>query len=452
MTKNRAYNPSRFAFLAGWLLLAVSSVALAEGGTELFQPGPDQWLQWEQQANTARFRKPDAIPIKVVKVPLSDVTVTEAKGLPAEIRDRFIRDGHVLYPLHPHNTSPAVPFQDLEAHTTWNFRTTASRSVSEPAGQFTVKLPTNHPHGPTGAAQAEKASIQDEIDYEISRTAHIEAADHRLGTDKNMVVLKDVLTIQDRKTKNGVVVRDLTPMRSDHIYVPALSIPYVGEEIARRNGQDFAAFWRKHDAIPYGKIKAQFLLRYGLVFETPNAQNRLIEFDKNLKPTGRIFLRDVVDSFFYAPFVKALGIEGVVSTDLVRHFSPNASNSYWQMDEHTSSAIVKEWTQAHEDAYRAEIARVTGTDAKTLSFTAPLPEAAVKKLQAYHQHLATQQESTARRATSPKPKVIGTARVLANRRGIRSFHSSLKKFKKTPLTRSDRLRARGFRGVRARIR
>ena len=90
------------------------------------------------------------------------------------------------------------------------------------------------------------------------------------------------------------------------------------------------------------------LTHYGLWFTTPNAQNRLIEMDKNMMPTGRIFFRDLSDSKFNKQVAKALNFAEVAKADIRRTVSkidPRSSLAYWQLSRGnmTLDQVLEPW-------------------------------------------------------------------------------------------------------------
>ncbi len=380
------------AAVLGVALLACPAVAQDEGQDdvdlplltigELMRPyflPPDQarrqWALWEMRENTSRFRKAWDLKLNVVGVPRSEVVIDADPDLPENMRRQFLSGARVNVPLHPYNSHKVVPFMDRERVATWRVSPTASRSVLHESPFFTIKLPTNNPHSdprfvPREYQQREtsKADLSLSVVVSRDRARHIKAVDGLMGPDASLGVMLDVLSIRAREGGNGFVVRDLSTMKANHYYLPGFSIPYVGREIAAANGEEFATFWQRHDSELYGRLKAQMLLRYGLVFPTPNAQNRLIELDAALKPTGRMLLRDLSDSQFHEQVSEAIGAREARLADArksVRHIDPmTEAATFYQMGESRRFGITPEtqakWMNAHDRAYAAEIARVTG--------------------------------------------------------------------------------------------
>lgn len=178
-----------------------------------------------------------------------------------------------------------------------------------------------------------------------------------------------MLTVADKRTGRGYLIRDISPLNDGHYYLPAFAIPVVGREIAKHNGQEFEVFWQKHYAGPIGKLKADLLLRYGLQMETPNAQNFLIQLDRNLRPTGLIVVRDIADSIFVDVFARGLGIDHVVHQDFSHgrsidfQITPYWENSFQHFDKMLGyfdkaygellvpEATIQSWAKAHNLAF-----------------------------------------------------------------------------------------------------
>jgi hypothetical protein len=121
--------------------------------------------------------------------------------------------------------------------------------------------------------------------------------------------------------QDGVAVRDISILLTDHVYIPPLSIPMIGmnpqllvEEFSLVENAEWANFWKPNYAQALGKAKALFLLRYGLQHGNPNVQNYLLEFRKagqDLAGPSRVLIRDLQDAALHREVIWALyGPEG----------------------------------------------------------------------------------------------------------------------------------------------
>lgn len=336
-----------------------------------------QWLKWEQTANVKQFQKSqEAIELPIAFVPKNLVTVESSPdALRGFVKTLTNSRDQIAWFKHPWNKHAATPFHDSKAWISTPAYLTASRSLVLADPKFrglSVKLPTDHPHGPNGEYQPGKADTADDVMVAITHSNHIKNMDKKLGPDEKMVMLPEVLTISEVKTKIGMVVRDLRQMDDGHYYLPALSIPYVGRRIAEHNGQSFEVFWQKHYAELLGESKAKLLLRYGIQMETPNAQNMLIQLDRDMRPTGRLVFRDVSDAVFVKGVAEGLGFETLVKQDIAVDFKPHTyikpywSNSSWRFNEAGALSVpdkaLSDWGRAHNAAYVHHLAKELGLD------------------------------------------------------------------------------------------
>jgi hypothetical protein len=135
------------------------------------------------------------------------------------------------------------------------------------------------------------------------------------------------------------MVRDLRLFQDGHYYyLPALSLPFVGRQIARAHGAAFEPFWARWFAGPVGRAKARLLARYGLRYETPKPQNVLVQLRPDLHPTGRILLRDVGDAESATDAGACTDVPwSRLSTDL-RPETRNAFRAFGEAGAHTVAA------------------------------------------------------------------------------------------------------------------
>lgn len=326
-------------------------------------PDPvEQWLDWEQQANLIGFRT-DTRPVEVElsEVPRDELEVYVLPGAPAEIVDRFIFDDKVLCARHPLNRDGLVAWSATPADQTWSARFTSSRTLAMHGAEsgealFSLKLATDHPH--PNFYQPEKTKLREEAIGAVDWVKQLTRIDALLGPLVGVQLILDVLVVLARGGESGFMVRDLRLFQDGNYSLPALSLPFVGRQIARQSGNSFDTFWAQHYAMPAGLAKARLFARYGMWFETPNPQNLLIRLDPSLHPRPDIVFRDVgdgecaTDAFMSAdrPWTK-------LESDL----RPETQNSFWafgEAGEHSvQPAILEYWYAAHDDAYYGELAR-----------------------------------------------------------------------------------------------
>ncbi|MBF0359783.1 MAG: hypothetical protein HQK49_02175 [Oligoflexia bacterium] len=252
---------------------------------------------------------------KVVEVPTvafhkSAVNMDLIPDFPSDLYNYLVRPsgkGHnVLFPVHPLNTSEKVAgqkrltkrYQMGKPVMTMPMRHLASRSkvcVPKEIVPFGVKLGTNHVSEDN--YNPKKAEMKLDGEYGRARTNYMEKVDTLIGKEKDCQFLKELGYISLQKTGEGYLIRDLTPLQDGNIYLPLLSIPFVGRELAKYKKEDFKEFWSKAFAEAMGRCKAMHLLRYGFQMITPNAQNMLLRFDTDLNPKEIIY-RDNSDTLF----------------------------------------------------------------------------------------------------------------------------------------------------------
>ncbi len=339
------------------------------------KPPFEQWLIWEQEANFAEFRK-DRAPIKVdfSLVSKSGIQTTFLPDASDQLKNLILNGNKIRWFKHPYNTVHSLPDAQEVSDGSVNAFLTASRSLAIQVGDeyYTIKMPTDYPHGPKGQYQPGKASTSEDILDGINRMNYFTRVDSEIGLDPDLILAKEVAMVADKETGEGFLFRDLSFMKSGNYYLPALSIPYVGREIAEKNGIPVEEFWQKAYAQLLGRSKAKLLLRYGAQMETPNSQNMLIELDKNLKPTGRMVFRDISDTVLIEGVASGLGETDVLKKDSengvenAQIIQPYWSNSAWRFDEAGEKSFSKKtlinWGHAHNQAYLQEIESALGLD------------------------------------------------------------------------------------------
>ena len=384
--KNKFYQLRHFTliFLAAVVFQSTSSQA-AGRCVDLFNTSTQmvinsdpvqQLILWEQTSNQTRWHKPtEKVQLAYTEIHLDDVVVRAETYTPEIIHSFFKTGNRVLWLKHPLNKSREVPYLNDHEHGHKEAFFSASRSMFTKieGSLFSFKLPTDHPH-PNANAQREKADLKNDSIISMRRSKHIREFDAVHKKADNIFVLTEVISIAS-KQGNAFSVRDLRPLQDGNYYLPAFSIPYAGREIAEMNKADFNEFWKENYGALLGKAKAQLLLRYGLQMKTPNAQNWLIQLDKKMIPTGKIYMRDVADSNYVEFIADHNGSFEQIQADRMSNFTtakrlfPNWENSAWQMSEGlVSEKVLQSWGIAHDTAYISAIQQTLklDTDFKTI--------------------------------------------------------------------------------------
>lgn len=352
------------------LLIAYAPSAHAHSCYEIFQEPVSRAMEtdpvvqlrfWEALANTFFYRKPtDSVAIPFKMVPPSEVGLTTSSATPpALLRFMLGATNGVRWLMHPLNTAPSVPYHKESTDGSIKGYYSASRSMFVMLGKglYSFKLPTNSPHL-RGELQPSKADMHNDAILSMRRSEHVREVDRELQPHDSLFVLTEMLSVAANRGGNGFSVRDLRPLQDGHYYLPAFSIAYVGAAIARFHNVEFSSFWQRAYAEKVGEAKALLLLRYGLQMKTPNAQNWLVQLDKNFMPTGKIFLRDIADSSFVEFIAAELGFGQKMQKDHESKFDislrlmPESESSFWQMDKGAvSSEILQRWYMAHDAEY-----------------------------------------------------------------------------------------------------
>jgi SAM-dependent methyltransferase len=270
-----------------------------------------------------------------------------------------VRGDRVLFPRHPLNRDPSVSFYDEPVADRWWCRFTSSRTLVVPVGHgeslFSLKLATDHPH--PDFRQPEKTRLREEADWSMDWCEPVDRIDALLGPDPSLRMVREVVALVVRGSETACLVRDLRLFQDGHHYLPALSLPWVGRQIAQSHGEPFAEFWGQHYADPVGRAKARLLTRYGLWYETPNPQNVLVQLDRTLRPTGVLVFRDLGDTYCATDAFEARDLPW---TRMRADLRPETQNSFWAFGEAGERAVagpvLADWYMRHDRAYFAELA------------------------------------------------------------------------------------------------
>jgi len=321
-----------------------------------------QWLEWETNANLVGFRtQAEPVEVEVAWVPRDALEIHVLPGAPLEIVDQFLRPDHVCFPRHPLNTDPTVAFSDAPVRERWTARFTSSRTLALPGPESgarlaSLKLATDHPH--RAFLQPEKTRLREEAVDAVAWVRVIDRIDHRLEPLEGVALVSEVLVVLVVGGESGFMVRDLRLFQDGHYYLPALSIPFVGPQIARSLGEDFEALFGEHFAEAVGRAKARLFARYGLWYETPNPQNLLLQLDRDLRPTGTLVFRDVGDG---ECATDAFTASDAPWTRVTADLRPETETSFWAFGEAERNSIAGDtlarWYVRHDDAYFGELSR-----------------------------------------------------------------------------------------------
>jgi hypothetical protein len=331
----------------------------------------EQFLLWEETANEPKYTQSTlAIPMHFKQIDRAFARVLRAGKTPAEIERVFFFKDKVLFPEHPLNTSRNITFSDIKPSLTINARLTSSRSVAvlhDGEIAYSVKIPTDHVT--PNKLSAGKLDMGADIVCGIKRSQYIIDVDHSRVLPRNLIFLKESIGVVDPKTKSGMLVRDLSPLADGNYYLPAFSIPHVGNRIATLNSAEFESFWGKYYLESMGRAKAELLLRYGLELENPHAQNMLIQIGKNMKPTGVIVFRDISDTRMVESVAHAMGEDATLNSDRALNLPVTKTiqpfiNGYSTAGFDISKDVLDRWNSQENSAYFSEIRRLLNLNDK----------------------------------------------------------------------------------------
>ena len=233
--------PLRFSSAVAELALPDAELLAGELAISRVDDPFEQWLRWEERANLVGFRtSTEPVALEVSAIPADRVLVQQAADVPSSVLRRFFRRGPRAVP-----EAPAEPRQEGRVLACARRRAlaralhvvahTGRRRPSPAKPAFSVKLPTDHPH--PDFEQPEKTQLREEAEDAIRLAALIRRVDSVLGADPALRLVSEAITVLVPGTEYGFVVRDLRPLQDGSFYLPALSIPWVGRQIARLHGE-----------------------------------------------------------------------------------------------------------------------------------------------------------------------------------------------------------------------
>jgi hypothetical protein len=219
-----------------------------------------------------------------------------------------------------------------------------------------------------------------------------EAIDGRLMSDfiytqmqkrpfENIIFMDEPAILKLPEIDQAVVIRDLGEIKekgSKKFYLPGFSALHekAGAEIALKNGsKNPYAFWSEHYVRVAGRALGEFAARTGLQFDSPHSQNFLIELDENMKPTGRLVLRDMSDLYVDLKVVGALQGE---DSEILKNFTQKenmlsyTAAAFGPLHGNKKPAWVSErryskWKDVFYEEYKNSFRAVSGYDLNVLN-------------------------------------------------------------------------------------
>jgi hypothetical protein len=279
-------------------------------------------IYYETQANGSLTKSDKQVKIYHYEIPLKVLQEDKSLRVPKEIYDSLVFEKggqkYVRWIIHPEDTEWHTEIKKLleknnisaVRHSYYNGYPTASRSWiledPESGAVFSAKVSTNR------LARKEAFKKQTWSDtWETRKALDYIQERNRITPFETFSIFDEPLAVGMPELDQGLIVRTLGASQSDDlIYLPAFSALHEteGKKIALANGfKDPEKFWNKYLNEPVAKAMAEFYAKTGAILDSPHSQNFLIELDKNLKPTGKVILKDLGDINLHIPTVKALG-------------------------------------------------------------------------------------------------------------------------------------------------
>lgn len=278
-----------------------------------------QLVTWETTANAVANRSNEVIALSHFEIPMRLLEKDIDQTLESSIVDSLVfeKNGekYVRWMINPEDTKWYLEVKaflekngvDATPHKFFDAYLTASRSMilvnPENGATFSLKVSTNK----TGGNWTDKKQTWDDAKQIRTLDKWMTQATENMET-KTMVVMNEPLAFGIKELDHGMIMRSLNDVPKDgHYYLPGFSAlhEFEGARIAKLNGAtNVAEFWDKHYNQPLAGALAEFFAFTGTSYDSPHSQNFLIELDKNMKPTGKIVLRDLGDSYILNDFAE----------------------------------------------------------------------------------------------------------------------------------------------------
>lgn len=308
----------RSVLALGFVLLQLWSLA-AQAISEEMQ----RLVTFETKANAVASRSNQKIILEHFEIPLELVEANVALRAPPQFVQSMIFEKNgkklVRWILNPEDTKwhkevekflrqngvPALRYKYFEGYQT------ASRSYiavdPQSGAEFSIKGSTDK----TGGHWADKKQTWDDAKQIRKITDFVADSLKQQPALQNIVLLDETMAFGIKGLDQALVIRSYDGLtNSGKTYVPGFSVMHdeVGRKIAKLNGSDDpGTFWNEHYNKPLGRALAEFLALTGMVYDSPHSQNFLVELDANLRPTGKIALRDFGDAYLLENYFEAIG-------------------------------------------------------------------------------------------------------------------------------------------------
>ncbi|MEO5668872.1 MAG: hypothetical protein ABIR96_12500 [Bdellovibrionota bacterium] len=309
------------------LLVVLSLVSISDA--HALNKQLTQLVKWETESNAVAKRSPEKILIENYEIPLSELQTDLAKDLDYRIKSALIfkkDDGkdYVRWIINPEDTKWFKQVESwlkaknlsTERHHYFDAYMTASRSfvLEDPKTgyAFSGKVSTNV----TGGNWKDKHfPIDDAVQIRMA-TDHVNEVSGKIAFDR-LKLLPEPAMFGIADIDQAFGIRALgDAAEGKRYYIPAFSIMHdeTSRMLAAKAGAaDVAAYWRENYNKPLAEALAEFTAHFGLTYDSGHGQNFLLELDENMKPTGKVVLRDFADSYAQKEYLQALNWDEFLS-------------------------------------------------------------------------------------------------------------------------------------------
>lgn len=300
-------------------------------------------IDMETKANAVAVRSNESVDMPHLEIPLRLLDRNYERNVDLQILKSlvFTKNGekYVRWVINPEDTKwhqEVVRFLqangvDTTVHSHFKGYMTASRSyiVEDPItkAQFSIKTSTDK----TGGFWSDKKQHYQDA-FDIRNVSDYVKERQRLVGFENVVVMYEPIVFGIKDVDQSIVVRELADLtKGGKYYVPGFSALHseLGAKIAKMNGSDSPyMFWTTHYLQAMARASVEFMAKTGIWLDSPHSQNFLVELDADMKPTGRIVIRDLGDVYLAAPMIKAFGgtfLDKFSEQDSVRRLSFDVS-------------------------------------------------------------------------------------------------------------------------------
>jgi len=299
-------------------LLSCTQLASRNPASQEVSNSVKQLVDWETKSNLVSTRSNEIFDFQHYEIPLTLLKSDFSDNLDEQTRKALVfeKDGeqYVRWVINPEDTrwhldvkewliSKAV---DPTPKTYLKGYLTASRSMiaidPETQHSFSIKVSTNN----TGGRWTDKKQTWKDAKDVRKITDFITDTVKKMKTE-TLIIQDEPLGLGIEDLDQGLLVRSLNDVPSGKkYYLPGFSAlhPETGKKIAALNGSnDPAKFWLEHYVKPTARATAELAAFTSAYFDSPHSQNFMIELNENMKPTGRIVLKDLADTYLIKDFI-----------------------------------------------------------------------------------------------------------------------------------------------------